>query len=238
MSTYGGFGTYGSFVEQPTAVTTDFGYKVRIKEEIIDALRSAFGDGGFPNRDLLGNVKITLDYPTDEISYPAIMVELSERQIQIAGVGHRELGEDDAGKQILLAHWRFQADVRFTIFGLTSADRDMLSSALVSMIAFPGAYTAYRTFQQEIFDSEFIDMQIIGDHVDPGGDSIQDVPWDDPTRKLYVATYSIPIIGEFFATHDTGELINISDVKVYPYRADQTEPTGSTDPRDTNEPWV
>lgn len=216
----------------------DIGYKVRIKEEIIDALRAAFAEGSFPNRDKIGNVKVTLDYPTDQISYPAIMVELNEREINIAGVGHYELGENELGQQALLAHWRFNADVRFTIFGLTSADRDMLSSALVNIIAFPGASAAYKKFHTEIYDGEYIDMQIQASQIIPGGDSVLDVPWDDPTRKLYQSTYSIQIMGEFYATHDSGELVNINDVKVYPYRGDQAQPTGSVDPRDTNVPWV
>lgn len=238
--TYGG-GTYGIVVDDTPSfpiTSGDLGYKVRIKEEVIDALRASFSDGAFPNRDKFGNLKITLEYPLDQVSYPAIMVSLIEHGVHIAGVGHLELSEDETGQQALLSHWRFEADIQFTIFGLTNADRDMLSSALVQMIAFPGAFQAFKTFHTEIYDSEFIDMQIIADHVVPGGDTVQDVPWDDPTRKLYVSTYSLPIIGEFYATHDTGELVNISDVKIYPYRSDQTEATGSTDSRDLNVPWV
>lgn len=217
---------------------TDFGYKVRIKEEIINALRSAFNDGSFPNRDILGKVQIILEYPVEEVQYPAIMVDLEERAIHIAGVGHYELSQNEIDKNVLLAHWRFEAGVRFSIFALTSADRDILSSALVNMIAFPGGFAAYKIFHTKIFDSEYIDMQMIADHITPTGDSVGDVPWDDPTRKLYQAGYSLDIMGEFYATHDTGDLVTITDVKIYPYRADQQVPTGSTDPRDANVPWV
>lgn len=239
MSAYG-TGTYGAgnYKTLTGFVTSaDLGYKVRIKEEIIDALRASFESADFPNRDIIGNVKITLDYPMDEVHYPAIMVELDERVIQMAGVGHYELGEDEIGNVALLAHWRFEGSIKFTIFGLSSADRDILSSALVNMIAFPGANNAYKTFHTEIYDGEFIDMQISSDHIIPGGDSVTDVPWDAPTRKLYQATYSLEIMGEFFAVHDSGVLVTLDDVNIYPYRADQPEPIGSTNPKDLNEPW-
>jgi hypothetical protein len=206
-------------------------YKIGVKNEVVDALRQVFLSD-FPDPELANKVRITLEYPNEQVHFPAIMVGFQEIKIRLAGVGHREHTEDQ-----IIAHWRFEGNIVFTVMTLSNLDRDLLSGALVNVIAFHHATEGNSRFYEEIFDSEFIDMQIGMDNVTPGGDQVENVPWDDPTRKLYTATYSVPIIGEFYALRESGVLVTISDVELFPYRPGQIPPIGSQDPRDINVPW-
>lgn len=212
------------------------GYKAGIKREVIDALRDAIAED-FSDLDVTKGIDISLEYPTTEVHFPRIMVTLQEQTLRSAGVGHWEVGTAETGEQVMLRHYRFEASVLFTVYALDALSRDELSAVLVGILAFPTGSAASSKFYQEIFDSDFIDMQIAADKITPSGDSVEDVPWDDPTRKVYVASYSVPIVGEFY-THANGVTLTvINDIRLYPYREDQSVPTGSNDPRDTNDLW-
>jgi hypothetical protein len=212
------------------------GYKVSIKREVVDALRDGIAED-FTDEDFVKNLDVSLEYPTTEIHYPRIMITLQEQTLKSAGVGHYEFGVAETGETVLLRHFRFEANLMFTIYALSAFDRDELSAILVGILAFPQSSNAASKFYDEIYDADFVDMQAGNDVITPSGDSVEDVPWDDPTRKVYVASYSIPIIGEFY-THENGvTLVDIRDIRLYPYRPDQQNPTGSNDPRDADVPW-
>jgi len=213
------------------------GYKVSIKREVVDALREAIAED-YADLDFTKKLEISLEYPTTEVHFPRIIVGLQEQTLTSAGVGHYEFGVAETGEQVLLRHFRFEANLTFTIYALSAVERDELSAVLVGILAFPQGSAASSTFHREVYDSDFIDMQMNTDSITPGGDTVEDVPWDDPTRKVYTASYSIPIIGEFF-THQNGVTLSvINDIRLYPYRPDQNDPTGSNDPRDANVPWI
>ena len=206
-------------------------YKIGVKNEVVDALRQVFLSD-YPNEELANRVQITLEYPLEEVHFPAIMVSFNEGDVHLAGVGHREYSEGQ-----IIAHWRFEGTITFKVMALSNLDRDLLSGSLVNVIAFHHANEGHSRFFEEIFDSEFLDLQIGMGQVSAGGDQVEDVPWDDSTRKLYTATYTIPIIGEFYALRESGVLVTITDVELFPYRPGQVVPTGSQDPRDIDVPW-
>lgn len=212
-------------------------YKEAIKEQVVNALRAAIHQD-FPDQDLVHRLDIELEYPTTEQNFPRIMVELDEKSLHIAGVGFDEIEITDAAESVVVRHYRFEANIKFKIMALTSLDRDKLSGLLVSLIAFPHANPSTKSFHSRMYDSQFIDIQIANDHILPGGDSVEDVPWEDPTRKMYTAIYSIEAMGEFWTRSDTLELATIGDVKIYPYKPGHNPPGGSTDPRDANVPWT
>jgi hypothetical protein len=212
------------------------GYKAAIKREMVDAIRDAFiADAG--DNDATQGLTISSEFPTTEVSYPRIMVSLREREIKSAGVGHLEMGQNTDGQDIMTRHMRFDADVAFTIYALSSVDRDILSGILVNIISFPDGSDGSVAFHNEIYDSDWIDMQIQNDWIVPSGDNTEDVPWGDPLRKVYSASYSIRVIGEFWTQAGSMELVMLREVNVYPYKPGQTVPTGSTNPLDADVEW-
>jgi len=213
------------------------GYKVSIKREVIDALRDAIKND-YSDHEVVDGLHVTLEYPTTELQYPTIMITLNENTLQLAGVGHYETGTAESGATVMLRHFRFEATLTFTIYALSALDRDELSAILVGILAFPESSLEASTFHTEIYDSDFIDMQIGTGAITPSGDQVSEVPWDDPTRRIYSASYAVPIIGEFW-THANGvTLTTINDIRLYPYRPGQQDPTGSNDPRDADVPWT
>lgn len=213
------------------------GYKVSIKREIVDALRDAIKED-YADSEVVDKLEVSLEYPTTQVGFPRIMITLNEQGLQSAGVGHFEQGVTETGANALIRHFRFTATVTFTIYALSSLERDELSSILVGILAFPQGSIASSKFWSEIYDADFIDMQMGSDVINPSGDQVEDVPWDDQTRKMYTASYSVPIIGEFYTRANGVSLMVINDVRLYPYRPDQPEQTGSNDSRDANVPWT
>ena len=69
------------------AINTD--YKTGLKRQIVESLQTIF-DSGFSIPELRGKVKVSLDYPMEEIAYPAVYVTYQEDVIRNAGVGHEE----------------------------------------------------------------------------------------------------------------------------------------------------
>jgi hypothetical protein len=212
------------------------GYKSAIKREVIDALRDAFeADAG--DHPVTQHLTITGDYPLTEVSYPRIVVTLREREIKSAGVGHLVQGQNTDGQDIMTRHMRFDADIAFTIYALSNVDRDILSGLLVNIISFPDGSDGSVAFHNEIYDSDWIEMQIQNDWIVPSGDNVEDVPWGDPLRKVYTAAYSIRAMGEFYTMAGSIEVVMLREVNIYPYKPGQTIPTGSTHPDDVDVPW-
>lgn len=212
------------------------GYKVAIKREIVDALQDAIeADAG--DYEAIEGLTVTTEYPFEEVHYPRIVVSLRERSIHSAGVGHLEPGVNVDGQDIMTRHMRFEADIVFTIQALTSFDRDTLSSILVNTITFPDGSDGAVVFHNEIYDSDWIDMAIQNDFISPSGDGVEDVPWGDPLRKVYTASYSIVAVGEFYTQAKSIELVLLRQINSYPYKPGQVIPTGSTNPVDASIEW-
>lgn len=62
-------------------------YKTYIKTALVQALREVFA--AHPDA-LLQRTKVSIDFPTSELQYPAIVIRFFERTIRNAGVGHVE----------------------------------------------------------------------------------------------------------------------------------------------------
>lgn len=66
-------------------------YKTWVKETLVEALKAVFAD--HPD-SYLARANVTVDFPTEEVHYPAVLVRFYERQINNAGVAHFEMLKD------------------------------------------------------------------------------------------------------------------------------------------------
>lgn len=74
-------------------------YKTYVKRALVEALREVFAN--HPDQKLR-RTKVSIDYPTSELSYPSIVVRFFERTIQNAGVGHVEYLYTRSGSYVLV----------------------------------------------------------------------------------------------------------------------------------------
>lgn len=56
------------------------------------------------------------------------------------------------------------------------------------------------------------------DRIIPGGEQIGSVPWESEDELQFGNSYSIKVFGEFWSDPESGELVEIGEIDLYPYR--------------------
>lgn len=216
-------------------------YKTWLKTSIVEALRPVFADHPDPD---LARTKVSIEYPHDESSYPAVIVRFYERGIRNAGIGHEE--HIQVGPSLYrFKHYIYTGDIEFAIFALSSLDRDLIADSIVQTLTM-GDLAAYtRPFYKRIFEpsgNEYVEadynfININTDQVTGYGESQTPAPWLAEDTLVYQTSYRCGLMGEFYSlppvTSDA--LTYIEDVIQYPYIGGLEEvPEGSQDPAE----WI
>jgi hypothetical protein len=214
-------------------------YQLGIRREVINALRETFNtypDTQFFTPEFKSRVFIGTEFPIKETQYPSIYVTYSEGIVKNAGIGNFEMQtmEDLTVQKVL--HWRFEGAVNFNIFAKTSMDREMLSAGVLNILAFGKEIPEFKIFWDEIYDADWVVMQMIGDNPRPTGDSTEIAPWSQ-TETVYTRGYQVAVMGDFYTNPLAGGLIRISDIDMFPYRYDQPVPSGDQTPPNNTVPW-
>lgn len=204
-----------------TTINTD--YTIGIKREIVTALKPMFGND-FPIENLRNRVYVGLEYPYTPVQYPAIYITYQPRELRNIGVGHIEYSNDDSGTPVAIKHWYFSGTINFNIMTLSPFERDQLGAALVNILALGETEYVFSSFQDELIDATYVDLQYLPDIIHPGGDVTGDVPWGNNDERTFGTSYSIDVLGEFYSEPYTGDLIRIESVIVNGYRPDQPVP--------------
>lgn len=214
-------------------------YRSWIKESVVNGLSSVFNDHV---DDLLRETKVTIEFPTSENRYPAIIVRFYERNIDTMGVGHSEILEVDGADHKFL-HYMYKGDLEFAIHTLSSVDRDLIADSLVQTIGM-GRLTDYtERFYNRIYPTEeelpkarYNYLNINTDRIQGFGDTQNIAPWLPEDTLVYQAGYRCEAMGEFYSLPpESGGIDYIENVNVYPYIEDlEPVPEGADDPA----PWI
>jgi hypothetical protein len=211
-------------------------YKTYIKEALVEALRAVFNDHV---DDLLRRSKVTIEYPTNESLYPAVIVRYFERDIKNAGVGHYEIINID-GLDWKFKHYLYTGDIELAIHALSSLDRDLIADTLIQTLGM-GDLTSYtQNFFDRIYAASHTRPQAIYNYITLNTDTVSGfgetqnlAPWEPEDTYVYQTSYRVGISGEFYSLppeegHDVGY---IEKVDQYPYQQDLEDiPTGADDP--------
>ena len=92
------------------------------------------------------------------------------------------------------------------------------------MIAFGEFSPEFKNFWTEIRDQDYVAMAPLMDRIIPGGEQIGAVPWESEDELQFGNSYSIKVFGEFWSKPESGELIMIDQIDLYPYREGEQEP--------------
>lgn len=192
------------------------------KAQAIKALRDTF-DSDFLEPDFR-NIKIDLEYPVDEQSYPSIWVDFEPLgNLSIVGIGHSEYTAAVGGSNEAY-RWRFAGHLSFTAVALSSLERDRLVDALIKVFAFSRS-AGLTTFRQILEGGQLIALNADFDQVELRGFSTSSgTPWgaDD---LMYEGTVVIEIAGEFVNT-STDLLMDVSGIEMFEWVLDtESDPT-------------
>jgi hypothetical protein len=221
-------------------------YRTYIKQTVVEALRAVFSDHPDP---LLKKTKVTVEMPTDEASYPAIVVRYYNRWIRNAGIGHYEwmLATPEGYEPKLyqkFKHFLYAGDVELKILALSSKDRDFLADAIVQTVGMADAETYTRAFLERVYNSDpeiepgsqyhFINLKT--DDFQELGDQETPAIWMEEDLLVYSATFRIPIFGEFYSRLLTDQTSygTVEAVDLYPWIPDVDEEPD----HDPDNPWL
>lgn len=166
-----------------------------IKRAVVTAMRTAV-TGTSLSLDNGRQVHVDLEYPEKETSYPAIWVQLSMRELKNSGIAHQWT---DAEGQVV-QQWSFDAEVTLSVIALRSVERDRMSDALITYIAFSRA-TPGSSLYRALAENPTVSMTINSDQIVSGGQSTTvGVPWD-PDKLAYEDNYRFSMHGQFQSVH-------------------------------------
>lgn len=220
-------------------------YKTYIKQSVTQALKGVFNAHV---DELLARTKVSIEYPTDKVAYPAVIVRFFEREIYNAGVGHEELLTINS-QDFRFKHYMYKGDIEFAIHALSSVDRDLISDSLVQTFAM-GDLTTYtnRLFQRiytanfsEFPKAEYNYINLNTDMLSPTGETQTPAPWGSEDDLVYQTAYRVGVFGEFYSLPPTDQdpVGYIERVDQYPYIKDIEEvPTGADDPAEWQPPGI
>lgn len=214
-------------------------YKTYLNTALVEGLRTVFGN--HPDT-LLRATKITLEYPNTKENYPAIVVRFLEESVFNAGVGHAEfIGLDpdevdtDVSSKVEFKHYMYRGSIEFRIYALSTYDRDLISDALVQVLAM-GDVTAYtQPFKMRIYSHtatpaspwNFINLNT--DLLNASGGSQSPAPWGPEDVLVFQTGYRLAVFGEFYSVPPDTTLQRITAVNLYPYPYGDPVPTGVVD---------
>lgn len=217
-------------------------YSTYVKKTLAEGLRLVFDNHV---DSILARTKVDVEFPTDEVSYPAVIIRFFERSITNLGVGHREwlpeydTNGDPTGNYIKYKHYYFTGDIEFAIYSLSSVDRDLLGDSIVQTLTM-GDLTDYTdNLFQRIYepdrihspesDDTFINLNT--DEISGFGETQVQAPWLPEDVLVYQKSYRIGITGELYSlTPDAVSYGPVASVDVFPYAEDlEPVPAGLQD---------
>jgi hypothetical protein len=189
------------------------------------------------------SLKVEIEYPRDQSAYPVIIVAIDEEEVMTQGFLGYYLEADEFGDPIRIDYWRVVGQIRLEVHALNPIDRDKIVAGLTNLFAFGHEMPSMRNFYTEIVDVDWIALQILFRKITTSGDSApSQAYWGEPADLVYTKSLSFPFLAELYSNPDTGGLVTIENINLYPYRPDQAVPTGASDPApwwpasDSNEP--
>lgn len=188
------------------------GYLRLIKTTAVEAIRQSF-QARYPEPDPDGGgrgVFVSVEYPVDEASYPAVWVDYEGSELRTVGIAYTET--DASGNAY--ARWRFAGHVTFTVVALSSNERDMIYDQLIAMTAFAAQSQFPSGFRKAVQDAPLIASVWSFDSVeDRPPSAAPGTPWGT-MDVVYERGFALQVVGEFASDPNTAQLVSLAEIQV------------------------
>lgn len=176
--------------------------KTALVEALIDAFDALGPKTSNTTKDLTPN-SVTIDYPMQEVQWPAILVQFRPRKVQWVGLNPDSYVTPSGMYPQAVEAQRlgyFEGFVDFQILAMHSEERDRLWDSLYNLVLMnpgsPAAFAFYESLKQN--DLVAITMQqgsaqTLGDTISPG------TPFS-PEELTYEASIRLACVGEVYET--------------------------------------
>ena len=207
-------------------------HRTAVIDQVTNALRKTF-DSDYPD-DMFKVVYTGPNFQMEQQSYPAIYVAYQESSIKNIGLGHRVAAVDTQGFDRLLRQSIAEGSIQLTVMALTPLERDVMLDNLMDAIMFGKDSPTKNAFWNEIFDEDFIWLNLNTENLMPGSVSPVQAPWGQEDAMLHTGSYMLTSTCEFYSDYETSDFVPINQVRILPYREDQQVPLGADDPAEWN----
>lgn len=203
-------------------------YLSLLKASMVRAMQATINQN-YPNPNLAA-MKISVDYPWDQASFPSIWVDyVPTVPTRKCGIGQVDTAVfTDSGVQPPVTTYAtydefvFEGDVTFTIATLSSLERDNAHDEMLRVFMAGQENPQTAIFRTQIEQGEFLAINARWDEIEVGGvTAAPGTPWGTD-EVVYETTVSLHVQGYFFVMPEAGDLIALSKINVEadPYLTD------------------
>lgn len=204
-------------------------YTTFLKRALRNALIASFQNHPDPS---VQSARVALDYGKKDFVLPAVIIKFVGKDLPNAGVGHYEWfpNPNGDGTFVKYQHRLYHGDAEFDIYGEATTDRDLLADALIEVLSMDEVSTPglnfINLFYNELYQTPFGEWHFPTlnlDNIEPSGESATMAPWQPEDVLVYLTSYRVPVMGEFYSYTPPEPLSYgpISEVDVYEWPVDQ-----------------
>lgn len=172
-----------------------------VKTTVIEALNAGFASiASSPvnnSLDLVPN-SITIEYPLEEIQWPAILVQFRPNAVRWSGLNPDAYTMTNSGTYNSTRTGYFEGSIDLQMMAMHSEERDRLWDSVTNLIITGPGDPASAAFYSSLYNNDLVGITILPDTYTTLGDSISaGSPWNQD-ELVYEASVRISCIGDFY----------------------------------------
>jgi len=187
------------------------------KIAVVEAIRSGFNAiGPASNNNTIDLVprSVTIEYPVEEIEWPAIYVQFRPTTTQYTGLAPDIETQNQDGTWNSYRHGYFEGAFDLQILAMSSEERDRIWDTLTNLIMMGNMAPGASSFYQSILDDQLIGLTILPGQVAQVGDTVNaGTPWSSE-ELTYEATVRVRCVGEFYEDKYNQTLLPLDHITV------------------------
>jgi len=185
-------------------------FTTAVKTTVVEALTQAFAQlASAPidnSLELVPN-NTTIEYPLEELEWPALFVQFRPTKVQWFGLNPESYTTAPGGIVISGATYSgitsqrngfFEGDIDLQIMAMHSEERDRLYDSVTNLVLLGFGSPASNAFYNSITANTLVGLTTSPDHITPLGDSVSaGTPWSQE-ELTYEASVRIRCIGDIY----------------------------------------
>jgi len=201
-----------------------------VTRQVVSALRHVFQQGDYSD-PFYGDLYIGTQYRLEQGRFPMIVISYRPSYVRNAGLGlSLRLADADTGEEKTFYRWRSEGQVVFNVLALNPYERDTLVDNVIDVIGFgqhADSGAAEGRFLQQLTDGDFVALTPKNEDLQFSDMGAAQTPWGSENDLMFQGAVFMDAVVEFYSDSRVGDLVPISKINSWPYRAaDQPVPTG------------
>jgi len=184
--------------------------KTAIVEALIAGFQQISSSPSNTGLELVPN-SVTIEYPLEEVAWPAIFVQFRPEKVQWTGLMPDQYLPSGADWINYRAGY-FEGSIDLQIMAMHSEERDKLWDAITNLVLMGPGSIASDVFYNHIDSNDLVGLTLLPDTVIPLGDTVSPGTPFSPEELTYEASVRIKCVGQFYEDKYNYGLLSISSI--------------------------